>query len=635
MYSSSFISSCNGPFSAGRGVILRTPTLPFVLVLIGSLASALAAESEPPHDWPHSGCAAWQSAATLTLRGASEAGGLKGDFAAIVDIATGRHVTTKNYGVYGEAAGFDGRLDWAKDRSGASHQLNSDPARAIAVTQAWLRRRGWCEAVAARGEVERKPDTNVRGVAASVWQYTPSGGIPAVLRFDPSGVLLESEVRLWGNREIRNYSDWRDIGHGLRIPFLERIEDPEDESDETITLTSAIAGQRRAAALVFAQPSRPHDYGIANGARSATVRYEDDGVGRIFVPVVIDGQGPFPFELDTGGHFILSSDTAKRLQLRPVGNFSATGAGTGIAHEGITHVSEIRIGTAFIRDQPVWVRPSRNGDDRGMRPPRAGILGLELFERFAVHLSRNEKTVTLTPLESFHPESGGIVLPIRFTEDAPVTSGSFNGIRGDFELDSGDAGPAIIEGYWAEHHGLGARLAQGIVWAGGSAGGDYQEIVTRGDLTLGPVKLPHEVISYVGLVIRGSESTEMQAGVVGESSMYRFDMTYDYGHHQVWIDPATDIVERPFNRTGLRLRKDASGDLLVSLVVASSPAAVAALAPEDRILSIDGRPAAALSLTDASVMMSGAVGTELTLSVVSKSGGEAHSVALRMAEILP
>lgn len=33
--------------------------------------------------------------------------------------------------------------------------------------------------------------------------------------------------------------------------------------------------------------------------------------------------------------------------------------------------------------------------------PRAGFLGLELFERFAVQLDRKAKVVTLTPLEKF------------------------------------------------------------------------------------------------------------------------------------------------------------------------------------------------------------------------------------------
>jgi hypothetical protein len=125
-----------------------------------------------------------------------------------------------------------------------------------------------------------------------------------------------------------------------------------------------------------------------------------------------------------------------------------------------------------------------------------------------------------------------------------MVTGAFNGLPGDFELDTGDAGPAIIEGYWAEQHGLGASLATGMAWSGSGAGGTYNETLSRADLSLGLLKLPHEIVSYVGVVERGSEASRMQAGVVGESSLYRFDMTYNYAKGQVWIDPQTRVPPR-------------------------------------------------------------------------------------------
>jgi hypothetical protein len=57
-------------------------------------------------------------------------------------------------------------------------------------------------------------------------------------------------------------------------------------------------------------------------------------------------------------------------------------------------------------------------------------------------------------------------------------------------------------------------LARGLRWAGSGVGGDYGEKLSRGDITLGPIKFPHEVVSYAGLVQRGSESTKLQAGVI-------------------------------------------------------------------------------------------------------------------------
>jgi membrane-associated protease RseP (regulator of RpoE activity) len=125
-----------------------------------------------------------------------------------------------------------------------------------------------------------------------------------------------------------------------------------------------------------------------------------------------------------------------------------------------------------------------------------------------------------------------------------------------------------------------------LVWSGTGVGGDYRETVVRGDFTLGALRLPGEVVSYSGLPERGSESTQMQAGVIGESTLWRFDMTYDYGHGRVWIDPDTKLALRPFNRAGLRLRKATPEALAVVTVMADSPAAQAGIQEGDRILAV-------------------------------------------------
>ena len=352
--------------------------------------------------------------------------------------------------------------------------------------------------------------------------------------------------------------------------------------------------------------------------------------------MLIDGKGPFAFEVDTGGHLILTTGTASQLQLSATGSFSNTGAGTGIAHASLVRTREIRIGSAVIRNQVAKVLPlSLAANDRGRRPARAGILGLELFERFAVQFDRADKTMTLTPLESFKGKLKGLRLPISFTEDAPLTTGTFDGITGDFELDSGDAGPAIIEAYWAQQHGLAARLSQGLLWSGGAVGRDYQEILNRGDFTLGPLKLPHEVVSYVGLAERGSESTRMQAGLIGESSLYRFDMIYDYGRELVWIDPDSKVAPRPFNRAGLRLKRDAPESFAVTLVVPDSPAVAAGLRPGDRIFAVGSRPASQLAVSDAALIFGGPVGSDVELLVAPKEGGDRQPRHVQLQELLP
>ena len=247
---------------------------------------------------------------------------------------------------------------------------------------------------------------------------------------------------------------------------------------------------------------------------------------------------------------------------------------------------------------------------------------MELFERFAVQLNRKAKTMTLTPLENFSGKARGVALPIVFTEDAPLTRGSFNGVAGDFELDSGNAGPAIIEGYWARENGLADLLSRGVGWAGSGIGGDYNIKLSRGEVILGPIKFAREVVSCAGLMERGSESTQLQAGVIGESSLYRFDMVYDYARQQVWINPNTNVPLRPFNRAGLRLRKETKD-------------ALAGIKQGDQVHSINGRTASQMAMSDAAVIFAQPAGTRVALIVASKTGGTARTVRFRLDEIVP
>ena len=352
--------------------------------------------------------------------------------------------------------------------------------------------------------------------------------------------------------------------------------------------------------------------------------------------VLIDDQGPLPFEVDTGGHLILTPETAAKIHLAPVGNIANSGQGPGVDHSGLVQTREMRIGSAIIQNQIANVLAiSKIGNDRGIRPPRAGILGLELFERFAVQLDRTAKTLTLTPLERFDGVKGDSVIPFHFTDDSPEALGTFNGVSGDFMLDTGDAAPAMIYGHWAEKHGLAEGLSQGVQWTGVAVGGEFSVRLSRGDFTLGPLSLPHEVVRYTGVGEHGGSSTHLLAGIIGESSLYRFNMTLDYGHQVVWIDPKPKVPERAYNRAGLDLKRDAGGMFEVTIVAPNSAGASAGLKIGDKISSINSQPVSQLAPTDALIIFSGPVGSNIDMQVEPKDGGDVQSVRFQLQELLP
>jgi hypothetical protein len=584
---------------------------------------------------PRTMCVGWDKITTITSRGKTKDEGFNGSFTKTLDTRTGRYIVFSDYKMYTVANGFDGQFDWSQDWSGASHYLDSRAAHSISVTKAWLRRRGWCEPNTGQTEVIGLPDNKDGSAVENVWRVTPPNGLDAIVRFDrDTGVLRSSEIRQQFDLSIQRYDDWKDIGGGVLFPFTQRNGDLDDTESTRVAAAKHDARQRSSA--VYAKPVQPRDYFIVGGAKSATVSYEDGGRGRIYVSVLIDDEGPFPFEVDTGGHLILTPETAAKIHLVPVGNINNTGAGPNVEYSGLVRTREIRIGNAIIRNQIANVLAiSRIGNDRGTRAPRAGILGLELFERFAVQLDRIAKTLTLTPLEQFQGVTSARAIPIRFTDDSPEAVGTFNGVSGDFMLDTGNAAAAIIYGYWAQEHGLSATLSQGVQWSGVGVGGEFPVLLSRGDFTLGPLSLPRQVVSYTGIGKHGDSSTRLLAGIIGESSLYRFNMTYDYRHQVVWIDPEPKVPERAYNRAGLDLKRDAAGMFEVTIVAPNSAGAIAGLKIGDKISSIDGQPVSQLAPSDALVIFSGPVGSNIDLQVKPKDDGEIRSVRCQLKEMLP
>jgi Aspartyl protease len=498
---------------------MRWPTA-FLAALL-----ACAGRAEAACDWPGN--------ELLRISGDVEQGDLRGTFSRTLAPASGRFVESIDLGIVKTGTGSEGRLAWSTDVSGASHYLDSDFARRLAVSEAWLSSHLGCGEPA---DPKRNKQVRVdRTSGQHVWRFTPRGGAPIELWYDHHGGTLDRAVLQYPeNRLIHHYSDWREAVPGRRLPFVQRDEDPEDESETVYTVRHV----DKVKTASFNPPSLPNDSRIIGGS-STTIKFEDDNRRRIYLPVYLNGKGPFAFELDNGGHFILTQATAKALGLTAEGSFSSTGAGNEIRQAGYVKVDDLRVGNAEVKNQTAKVLPLSHNERPGLLP-RAGVLGLEFFERFVVGIDHQTKTVSLRLISDSVGVHPGRALRLVFDEDAPLVSGGYAGVIGNVMLDTGNAGPTIIEAYWASQNGLSANLARGE--PRGSAK------LSKGIVSLGPFVLRDETISYYGSAERGSENTRSIAAVIGEPLLTRFNAVYDYGHRAVWLDPLPDVPPVSFEK---------------------------------------------------------------------------------------
>jgi membrane-associated protease RseP (regulator of RpoE activity) len=206
-------------------------------------------------------------------------------------------------------------------------------------------------------------------------------------------------------------------------------------------------------------------------------------------------------------------------------------------------------------------------------------------------------------------------------------------MAGMIELDTGNSGPAILEGLWATEHGLSDHFSRGVVNSGSGVGGDFQETVNRARLKLGPFDLPNELVSYVGVVKRGAESVQSLAGNFGEPILDQFNISFDYAHYVVWLDPLPRRAPRAFNRTGIGLTKNAPGQFTIALIIEGSPAAHAGLVIGDAITAVDGRSVSTMAVFDAKSVFLQPPGTQVSLTV-RKSTGEVRNIAIRLEDLI-
>jgi len=569
------------------------------------------------------GGAAWDHVQGLQAQGRIVSSGLPGSWTRDEDLASGRWSARIDLGVYRAGEGDDGRQRWRQDPSGGVHPLDGAFSKQAAVTDAWLTRRGWLRRDRAGAQLAPAMTRDEDGRRYDVLEATPRGGQRVELWFDKRSHLLARTVREMPiSIQTVRYADYRRV-NGVQLPF--RIESRDSSSDDVETVT--VQQWRSARGLNFAVPTPPDDTTLQG---TTQVPIETDAM--VIVKATLNGRD-FDFILDTGGHNILTPDAAKALALKAVGTGSSGGAGEATMAQQYTRVAELKIGDATMRDQHFYVLPLQYGTvERGPRAPLAGLLGLEIFERFHVRIDYPHRTLTLRKLQDGY-RGAGTPVPITFDDDMPLVDGRLDGRPGVIALDTGNSGSSVIQGVWARREGVAERLRQGIETVSYGAGGASTNWAGRlQTLEIGGQVLQRPIVRLAE-DRAGAFSSRTEAANIGTDVLRFFVIDTDYRAGVIWFDRQQGVVERPFNRAGVRASKDDAQSFVVAIVTPGTPAARAGLQRGDRIVAVDGVSAAQLSGQALSDKFVQPVGTEVALAVVHD--GVQRELRLRLEELLP
>jgi PDZ domain/Aspartyl protease len=575
----------------------------------------------------------WTNVAAIAIDGRAIIAGLTGSGRLDADLEHGRYARSFDIAVMGRSAEvYDGTTIWTQDISGGVHQYDTPFARARAVTSAYLTRQGYFDPRA--GATMTCLGSQVEaGRPVTVIRVQPPGGVPAQLAIDTQTHLLASiseRYPLLGDDSVTRYADYRTVGN-LVVPFAISLGTKTDATDGFALKVQRYTLLPHAQAADFARPTARNDVRMIGGATSTTVplRLEER---QLLIFASIDGHAPMPFILDTGGHAILTTLAAKSLGLAARGTGESGGSGSGTIATHYTRVRSVRVGNAELLEQPFLVIPYPYAFyERGKRIPLAGILGLEIFERFAVRIDYGDHRVTLTPLSAFHHTGSGVAVPLMFEdqEDMPVAHAAADGHAGLFGTDTGNAGVLILFGDFLDRSGLLAHYSGGTKTIGqGTGGSNTGRLETLRHFSIGGHDLDNVLANFTQMTT-GSFSSLTQAGNLGLSILSRFIPTFDYATNTLYLDP--EIRQTPFilNRSGIGFTKNRPDAFDVLLVKPGSAGAAAGIVAGDRIVAVNGKDASNYSAADLSDMVTQPAGTRLVLRVEHAGSSRDVTIVLR------
>ncbi|MFW9891767.1 MAG: retropepsin-like aspartic protease [Candidatus Thorarchaeota archaeon] len=257
----------------------------------------------------------------------------------------------------------------------------------------------------------------------------------------------------------------------------------------------------------------------------------DFGTRLVKVPVKVNGQGPFTFDLDTGASVTtLTPQLAESLGI--VTHMGSKKEAHGIGGSVPTKYADVAIGVGpleFEKDEVYVLDVNALLKTSG---GREGVLGYTTLKHCTISLSYNKQKFKLKKGDSNSNGNGIAWSPFEYINDSHLVGVPVH-INGkgpyNFVVDTG-AGNTVMTPGLAEKVGIEAQAVQGIARG---IGGDVElKMAGLESLSVGPAQITNSQIVVIDLSKVSPKGCLIENGIIGYDFLKNFETIIDYPNMQ-------------------------------------------------------------------------------------------------------
>ena len=326
--------------------------------------------------------------------------------------------------------------------------------------------------------------------------------------------------------------------------------------------------------------------------------------GRIYVKASGPGFADRTFLIDTGAqltHF--TAELARDAGLQTTGRIGITGTGLGRIEGSYVVGAALDLGglpiplaSAIAAPAGALFGPLVTGSGKSFD----GAIGHDLFAAYVVEIDYERRLIRLFDPVFYVDPQGADVVPIRLIDRKPyvTATATFGGqpLAAEFLIDTGAGGALGFNGSFVAERDLVALAGPTLPSMSRGIGGATPARLGRVQaLTIGRTVLAGPLATFALAQGRGVRTDA--AGRIGGALLRRFTLTINYPAQTIALLPNGNFGrELETDMSGLALVSGGEGSVTVFRVAEESPAAGAGLKAGDRLIAIDGRPVADLTL---------------------------------------